>query len=221
MARICSTFASALAGGTVILMLAGSVQAQGINADVGVSIGGGSGINADADASIGGGGGVDADADASIGGGGGVDADADVSVGGDGGADADVGVSAGGGDGVDADVSASIGDGADADVGLSIGGGGGVDADVGLDIGDDLDLGGGLGLGDDETGLGVPGPGGNPPGNQIGEDIDNSTQLPDEIADLNESELMAYQRRCGQIIANPSAYDRGLVELCAMVQAAN
>ena len=80
MARICSTFASALAGGTVILMLAGSVQAQGINADVGVSIGGGSGINADADASIGGGGGVDADADASIGGGGGVDAEASTSV---------------------------------------------------------------------------------------------------------------------------------------------
>lgn len=171
--------------------------AQGIGADVGVSVGGDDGVSAGASASVGGGGGVDADVGASVGDDDGVDADVDVSVGDDDGVDADVSASVGGDDGIDADVGVGVGgdDGVNADAGVNVGGDDGADVDVGVGIGDGA----------------APGAGGG-----SGTDVDRPA-LQARVDQMSDSEVAELRDRCEDVLADPGRYDRELAVLCELV----
>lgn len=179
-----------------------SVSLGGIDANVGVDVGGRKGLDADVDVSVGDRNGLDADADVSLGGNKGVDADVDVSLGNSEGLDA--GVNAAIGNGVDADVDVSVDDGLDADLGATIGNGG--DADVGLPVGDaDANL------------------GGTKPASNANLYLDDKSDRPrltsaqrQAFNSMSATDKAALLKRCGSVSAG--GYDPALVELCKLLR---
>jgi hypothetical protein len=171
----------------------------GVSAGVGASVGGGSGVNAGAGASVGGSSGVDAGASASIGGGNGVNAG--------------VGTLAGGGSGVNAGIGASVGGGRGADVGVSasLGGQNGIDTNGRVSIGGTAQQPGGTVV-PAPTSPQVPNPGA-----AQGFDADEARYYA-AFEGMSRAEQTAMVRRCAGIMADPNAFDRGLVALCKVVQ---
>ena len=171
----------------------------GVSAGVGASVGGGNGVNAGAGASVGGRSGVNAGAGASIGGGNGVNAGLGASVGGNNGVSAGVGASVGGGSGADVGVSASLG------------GQNGIDTNGGVSIGGTAQQPGGTVV-PAPTSPQIPNPG-------VAQGFDGEdARYYAAFEGMSRSEQTAMVRRCTGIMADPNAFDRGLVALCKVVQ---
>ncbi|MDE0924517.1 hypothetical protein [Aurantimonas coralicida] len=193
------------------LAVASPALAQ-IGAGVGASVGG---VSAGVGASVGGGGGISAGAGASAGGhdGGGVGAGAGASVGGSSGVNAGAGASIGGGNGVNAGVGASVGGGSGADAGVSasLGGRNGIGTNGRVSIG---------GTAQEPGGTVVPAPTSPQipnPGTAPGFDGEDARYYA-AFEGMSRSEQTAMVRRCAGIMADPNAFDRGLVALCKVVQ---
>ncbi|MDX1732147.1 MAG: hypothetical protein R3184_13495 [Aurantimonas coralicida] len=197
----------------------------GVSAGVGASVGGGGGISAGVGASagggngggigagVGGGNGVNAGAGASVGGSSGVNAGAGASIGGGSGVNAGLGASVGGGNGVNAGVGVSVGRGSGADVGVSasLGGRNGIDTNGRVSIG---------GTAQQPGGTVVPAPTSpqiSNPGVAQGFDRTEARYYA-AFNGMSRSEQTAMVRRCAGIMADPNAFDRGLVALCKVVQ---
>ncbi|MAY29642.1 MAG: hypothetical protein CL627_10540, partial [Aurantimonas sp.] len=159
----------------------------------------GGGVGAGAGASVGGSSGVNAGAGASIGGGSGVNAGVGASVGGNNGVNAGVGASAGGGSGADVGVSASLG------------GQNGIDANGRVSIGGTAQQPGGT-IVPAPTSPQIPNP-----GTAQGFDGEDARYYA-AFEGMSRSEQTAMVRRCAGIMADPNAFDRGLVALCKIVQ---
>jgi hypothetical protein len=213
----------------------GDAVAEGIEAGVGISIGGKSGINAGVGASIGGKSGVAAGLGASVGGKSGIKAGGGTTIGGKNGVTAGLGASIGGESGVDAGGGATIGgsDGVTAGLGANVGSG--VKAGAGVGIGDGIDVGVGVSVGgggttvkpplvdpddpDDPTDPDDPVVGGDNDKSGTGNTPGSVRQVSRKtVVGASGYDLARYKRRCVDILANANSYDDALVALCRSVR---
>ncbi|RUX51249.1 MAG: hypothetical protein EOS58_24805 [Mesorhizobium sp.] len=188
MASIVKRFASTLASGAIIVVLAMPANAQsvGLGGLGGVSVGGNS-----ADANAGGPDGADANASF-----GGSNTSASVSIGGSGGAngaatiggsDSTATASIGGTNG--AGATATLGNGTNSAAGVTLGG-----TSVGANVG---------------VGGTVPGaPGATPPG---------TPNLASVVAEMSSGQLARMKKRCVDVLSSEGTYDRDLRQLCLMI----
>lgn len=144
---------------------------------------------------------------------------ANANVGVNRGIDADVAASIGGRNGINAAADASVGNrGINAGLDATVGGPGGIAAAASLGVGSGVNLGVDVGIG---RGGGTGGGGGGNASNGSTGGSGGATIPSSAIARLSGTELMQMRRRCVEITANASLYDRDLVSLCSMIQQAS